>query len=174
MNTLNGVALVNEGIITGPIADENVQQHGVDLNLIKVEAMLGSGIIPKDGKTQLVAYEEMPLLFTYGKESESKKTDYWLLKPGTYSVTFEQGCKIPFDKMLLIRQRSSLLRNGTILHSSVFDAGFETDNIGTVICVTVPIQIEYGARIAQIYGHHCTEVTNLYDGQFQKDKQRQD
>lgn len=164
---LNGRELIEKGVITGKIGEKNVQQHGVDLNLRAVERMTGesSGRIPNDdsfnSKTVLTSYEDVPAL-----------GGIWALEPGTYSIMFEQGCKIPADIMLLIRQRSSLLRNGAILHSSVFDAGFETEHIGTVLVVTQPIVIEEGARIAQAYGHACTEVENLYDGQFQNDKQR--
>jgi dUTP pyrophosphatase len=102
-----------------------------------------------------------------------KRQAYWYLEPGAYEVTLSQGCKVPADKFLLIRQRSSLLRNGAILHSSVFDAGFETTSIGTVMFIQTPICIEYEARIAQIYAHDSNIVENLYNGQWQGDKQRE-
>lgn len=159
---LNGRELYNDKIITN-VPEENIQQHGIDLNVIKINLLTGGGVIPSIGKTLLGEMEEQPLV---------SDTLLWRLSPGTYDVTFDQGCDIPNDTMLLIRQRSSLLRNGTILHSSVFDAGFKTNNIGTVMIVTVPITIQYKARIAQIYNHICTPVENLYEGQFQNDKQR--
>ena len=96
----------------------------------------------------------------------------WLLYPGTYEITFWEGCKIPSDYVGLIRQRSSLLRNGTIIHSSVFDPGFETEFMGCVMRVNETIFIEEDARVAQIYFHKCEEVAELYDGQWQNDKQR--
>ena len=85
-----------------------------------------------------------------------------------------QGCNIPEDVTLLIRQRSSLLRNGASLHSSVFDPGFATDSIGTVLTVTTQLRIEQGARICQIYGHENEPVNkeDLYNGQWQNDSQR--
>ena len=96
----------------------------------------------------------------------------WLLYPGTYEITFWEGCKIPSDYVGLIRQRSSLLRNGTIIHSSVFDPGFETEFMGCVMRVNETIFIEEDARVAQIYFHDCVEVSELYNGQWQGDKQR--
>lgn len=98
----------------------------------------------------------------------------WLLYPGVYDITFWEGCKIPSNYVGLIRQRSSMLRNGTVLHSSVFDPGFETDFMGTVMVVNETIFIEDSARVAQIYFHICEEVDkeNLYNGQWQQDKQR--
>lgn len=161
---ITGKELVEQGIITGEIGQDNIAQHGVDLNVIEFQSMFGVGLIPKQGKTELVKYLTV----------EPNSDGLVHLKPGAYNVTFEQGCKIPADKMLLIRQRSSLLRNGAILHSSVFDAGFQTENIGSVLVVTHPIAIQLGARIAQIYAHDSNVVENLYNGQFQGDKQREE
>lgn len=158
---LNGKEIVQREIVTN-VREENIQPHGIDLNVIKIEKIVGKGRIPLEGKTKLAEYREEPIASDRA----------WHLAPGSYSVVFEQGCDIPADVMLLIRQRSSLLRNGTILHSSVFDAGFKTDKMGTVIIVTQDIAIEYGARIAQIYNHNCTPVDNLYKGQWQNDQQR--
>lgn len=160
---LTGKQLIEQEIIIGPYHADNIQQHGVDLNLIKVEQVDGTnenGIIPSQGKTKLA-------MRIYKETEIQNGLEGWYLMPGAYDITFAQGCHVPGDKMLLIRQRSSLLRNGTILHSSVFDAGFKTDNIGTVMIVNTPIFIEKGARIAQIYAHNSNPVENLYDGQWQ-------
>lgn len=160
----NAKELVDKGIVTGPILEKNVQMHGVDLNLVAVKRVLGGGHIPLLGKTVLGSYEDVPVV-----------DGMWKLDPGVYDITFAQGCKIPNDIMMLIRQRSSLLRNGTFLHSSVFDAGFETEQMGTVMTVQLPITIEEGARVAQIYSHQGTPVgeDRLYTGQWQGDKQRE-
>jgi deoxycytidine triphosphate deaminase len=170
---LTGKQLAEQGIITN-LTEENISQHGVDLNVIKIERIFGIGRIPKTGKTRLVSYkevEQVPLIISV-EEDGLIETSGWQLSPGTYQVTFKQGCNVPADKMLLLRQRSSMARNGAISHSSVFDAGFKTDNIGTMIIVTHPIEIEYEARIVQIYSHNSNVVENLYVGQFQGDKQR--
>ena len=166
---INGKQLVEHGIITN-VPEENIQQVGIDLNLMKIEVIRSDvkvGFIPRAAskKTQLPHYEEwLPI------EKNGKKI--WDLQPGVYSVTFDQGCDIPNNVFTLIRQRSSLLRNGVILHSSVFDPGFKTEKIGTCIVVFNNIEIEVGARIAQMYGHVVENVQNLYNGQWQGDKQR--
>jgi len=172
MANLTGKQLVEKGIITGPIAAENVAQHGVDLNLIKVEKIVGKGFVPKVGKTKLAT--RLIILSGQVQVDGDVIEDAWYLEPGSYDITFAQGCEIPSDQMLLIRQRSSLLRNGAILHSSCFDAGFRSSNIGTVLHVRIPIIIEVGARVAQIYAHESNVVENLYNGQFQNDSQRLD
>lgn len=175
---ITGKQLIEQGIITNATEDL-IAQVGVDLELIKVERLFGWGFIPKKGKTKLVKYKEVdPEVIIIDVETVDHvdvpiEGIGWQLSPGAYQVTFKQGCKIPSDKVLFIRQRSSLLRNGCVLHSSVFDPGFETENIGNIIIVNQPIQIEKEARIAQVYSHNCNTVENLYDGQFQNDKQRQ-
>jgi deoxycytidine triphosphate deaminase len=157
---LNGKEIVARGIVTN-VPEENVSQHGVDLNLIKVERIISIGMIPVKGKTALPEYEEvLPI------------DGIWHLNPDVYNITFDQGCKIPNDVMCLIRQRSSLLRCGGQLHSSVFDAGFETENIGTFMVILHPVRIEVRARVAQIYNHATDPVENLYNGQFMRDQQR--
>lgn len=178
---LTGKQLAEQGIITN-IGGDSIQQVGVDLQLIKVERLFGIGLIPKEGKTKLTKYLDIPreeliigveeIETDQGTESIPIESTGWKLNPGTYSITFNQGCKVPNNQMLLIRQRSSLARNGSWIHSSVFDPGFQTERIGTVMIITQPIEIEYEARIAQAYTHECNTVENLYDGQYQKDLQR--
>ena len=90
---------------------------------------------------------------------------------GVYDITFNEGCKLPNNRVAFIKQRSSLYRNGTIINSPVFDPGFETEFMGTLMYVHETIFIEENARVAQIYFHEC-EAAELYDGQWQGDKQR--
>jgi deoxycytidine triphosphate deaminase len=95
----------------------------------------------------------------------------WLLYEGVYDITFNEGCKIPDNRVAFIKQRSSLYRNGAIINSPVFDPGFETEFMGTLMYVNCPIFIEENARVAQIYFHECSPAEK-YDGQWQNDKQR--
>lgn len=162
---LNARELLERGIVTGEITEDNISQVGIDLNLVKVRQVVNGGMVPKKGKTELPDYIDIPL-----------DEGFYKLMPGVYDIELQQGCNIPSDVTLLIRQRSSLLRNGAIIHSSVFDPGFKTERMGTVLIVNAPIAIEHGARVCQIYGHSNTEVNSddLYNGQFQNDKQRLD
>lgn len=166
---LTGKQLVEQEIITGDIMEENIAQHGVDLNLIEVRRISGPGFIPLEGKTKLatrslVEKEEINI--------DGQSVIGWKLPPGAYDITFVQGCNIPANQRLQIVQRSSLLRNGAIIRSSMFDAGFNTKHIGTVIHLSEELWIQEGARVAQIYATESNIVENLYDGQYQNDKQR--
>lgn len=170
MANLTGRQIVENGIITKVDNSECIQQVGVDLEVIEIRKIIGGGIVPKQGKTSLPEYEECDI----DEALEGKDEKGWFLNPGAYDITLKQGCKIPNNQRLQIVQRSSLLRNGTILASSMFDPGFETENIGTVMIVSAPIFIEFEARVGQAYTTEVNEVKeeDLYNGQFQKDQQR--
>lgn len=170
MSNLNGKQLVEQGIITNVKNPNCIQQVGVDLELIKIEQVVGSGFVPKEGKTQLAARMEI-----IPQEQPDGKS-LWFLEPGVYDITLAQGCKIPADQRMRIVQRSSFLRNGAILSSSMFDPGFKTENMGTILHVKIPMIIEVGARVGQAYTTNVNEVdaNDLYDGQWQGDKQRQE
>lgn len=170
---LTGKQIVEQGIVTKVKNIKCIQQHGIDLELIQVQQIIGVGHVPVKGKTKLAERKEIHLQDIKALDSD-EIVRAWYLLPGSYDITFEQGCEIPSNQRLEIIQRSSLLRNGAVLRSSLFDAGFVTNNIGTVIHIQEPIIIEYKARIAQAYTTISNEVENLYDGQWQNDKQRQE
>lgn len=167
---LTAQQIIEEGLLKLDNTQGKPAQVGYDLSLKHVNRVLGSGMVLKD-KTTLGTYQEVAPGSYFTDEGQRLM---WYLEPGAYDVVFHEGCKIPANRSARICQRSSLLRNGAVIASSMFDPGFETDNIGTVMIVIAPIYIEVDARVAQIYFVHNDEVhdDHLYDGQWQKDKQR--
>jgi deoxycytidine triphosphate deaminase len=153
------------------VPDENIQQHGIDLNVVSVSKVISRGLIPKEGKTILGQREEVkPSIRVL--EPDRKGSAVLSLDPGVYDFVFAQGCSVPKDKWFEVIQRSSGSRNGLFIRSAIFDAGFQTEQIGTMVIVLVPIDIEVGARVAQIVAHNSNEVENQYNGQWQGDQQR--
>lgn len=171
---LNAQQIVERGLLKLEHTQGKPAQVGYDLSLKHVNLIGGRkdlsdykiGKVLKD-KTELTNYTPIEKINLDGVVG-------WLLHEGAYDITFNEGCKIPANYVGLIRQRSSMLRNGTVLHSSVFDPGFETDFMGTVMVVNTPMFIEENARVAQIYFHECQEVgeEDLYNGQWMHDRQR--
>ena len=158
---LTGQELINKRIVTGNVSLENIQQHGVDLNLRSVERVIGIGFIPKEGKTLLSE-----------RENIKPEDNIFSLEPGVYDFVFEQGCNIPHDQRAEVIQRSSCSRNGLFIRSAVFDAGFKTEQVGTMVIVMNPIRIEKGARVAQFVCEASNVVEKTYNGQWQGDSQR--
>lgn len=159
---LNSTQILEKNLLKLEHSKGKPSQIGYDLSIKEIKSLSGAGRILKE-KTLLPGYNEMPY---------AKVVGGWNLNTGYYEVTFWEGCKIPNNLVGLIRQRSSMLRSGALLHSSVFDPGFETESMGSFIAVFHPIFIEQDARIAQIYFHECENVLETYNGQFQQDKQR--
>ena len=159
---LNAKEIELEKLIVLDNAKGKFAQVGYDLSIKSISKLVGGGKVLKD-KT---------IVNDLVKLEPDKNENGWWLEPGTYDVVCNEGCDILADTTGMVRQRSSLLRNGAIIASSIFDPGFYTDNIGTVMIVTEKIFIEQDARIAQMYFHE-NEPGELYDGQFQNDKQRQ-
>jgi len=171
---LNAEQILEQGLIKTELSKGKPAQVGYDLSAKSINAIgkdefnskPNIGMVLKD-KTILNNYTPMETKNIDGVEG-------WLLYPGSYDITFHEGCKIAANRVGMIRQRSSLLRNGAIIASSIFDPGFETDNMGTIMIVTATIFIEQDARVGQMYFHECDGVAeeNLYNGQWQNDKQR--
>ena len=163
---LTGKQIVENNIVTG-YCDDAVQQQGVDVRVDNISLVGGYGFIPASGRTQLGTRKEMNTFIVKDKE-------VYALSPGYYEVTLLESCKIPNNCVLNYKTRSSLVRCGAVVHSGQFDAGFETEVMGCFIEVMHPIRIERGARIAQAIVTETYSVgdNDLYNGQWQKDKQR--
>jgi deoxycytidine triphosphate deaminase len=171
---LNAQQILDEGLLKLEHAQGKPAQVGFDLTLKQVNKIGNKieGSIWKGGKigkvlkdkTELTTYTPYPLM-------NLDSVTGWLLYEGVYDITFNEGCKLPSNRVAFIKQRSSLYRNGTIINSPVFDPGFETEFMGTLMYVHETIFIEENARVAQIYFHEC-EPAELYAGQWQGDKQR--
>ena len=167
---LNAQQILDEGLLRLEHAQGKPAQVGYDLTLKQVNKIGANGIGGKIGKvlkdkTELTTYTPYPLMNLDGVNG-------WLLYEGVYDITFNEGCNIPGDRVAFIKQRSSLYRNGTIINSPVFDPGFYTEFMGTLMYVHETIFIEENARVAQIYFHEC-DSAEMYNGQWQNDKQRQ-
>jgi deoxycytidine triphosphate deaminase len=174
---LNAKQIVDEGLLLLEHTQGKPAQVGYDLSLKAVQKIgnrIGGGVynlsrggkigkVLKD-KTELTTYSPTNTIMLDGVEG-------WLLHEGVYDITFNEGCKIPENRVAFIKQRSSLYRNGAIINSPVFDPGFETEFMGTLLYVHEPLFIEKDARVAQIYFHECNGA-ELYNGQWQNDKQR--
>jgi deoxycytidine triphosphate deaminase len=175
---LNAQQILDEGLLKLSETKGKPAQVGYDLSLKAVQRVGTSlannpynvskggkvGKVLKD-KTELTTYTPVETVNLDGVEG-------WLLYQGTYDITFWEGCKIPSNRTAFIKQRSSLWRNGTLINSPVFDPGFETEFMGTIMLVTETIFIEKDARVAQVYFHESTNTDATYNGQWQGDKQR--
>ena len=136
-------------------------QVGYDLTLKEVKIVNGGAVM--SDKTNVTNYSD--------KASQTNKDgkEVYEFAPGTYSLTFEQGIKLPSNKTAFIVHRSSVLRCGGVITSGIYDPGFEVEEMGAMLIVTEPLIIEKGARVAQVYIFENNEA-EAYDGQWQGTK----
>jgi len=164
---LNAEQIMEQNLILTENAYGKPAQVGYDLSIRGINKVGGSiGKVLVD-RTELNTHTPVETINLDGKTG-------FLLYPGVYDVIMNEGCDIHANRVGLVRQRSSLMRNGAIITSSIFDPGFKTDNVGTYMIVFETIFIEENARVAQMYFHECEPVSKdqLYNGQWQNDKQR--
>jgi deoxycytidine triphosphate deaminase len=144
-------ALVGQHI--SPIADTQLQPNGVDLTAAKLYTQTSAGQIGRDGKEIGDRHEIEPVDGTYQ------------LEPGAYIVQYGETVHIPEEHIGFIYPRSSLMRNSCMLHTAVWDAGYEGKGEG-LLEVHHEIEIEQGARIAQIVFAEA-DHEGTYNGSYQ-------
>ena len=170
---LTGKQIVNRGIVTN-VCEDGIQQQGVDVRIDKVFKVIGqAGRVPTKGKT--IRPNLMEIHTHSIKFGDEVQSPYFHLEPGWYEVELLEGCNIGNNELLNFKTRSSLVRCGAVVHSGQFDAGFNTEKMGCFLQVNHPINIQKEARIAQAIVTESYEVNNedLYNGQWQGDKQRE-
>lgn len=167
---LTGKQIIDQKIISN-CCEEGVQQQGIDVRVIDVKEVQDWGFIPQHGKTRKCSVVPIE---TETLEMNTGTVEAWKLPTGYYEVTFEESCNIPANAVLHYDARSSLVRCGGKIFSGQFDGGFHTDHMGAFMELAKPIIIEKGARIAQarVEETYPVDEENLYDGQWQNDKQR--
>lgn len=167
---LTGKELAESGMLTG-FEESQIQQQGIDIRISKINKIKNKkvGVIPKEGRTGIPEFEEMQPLHLKNGDT---RVFGWLLPVGVYDIEFIEGVNVQPNACMKIITRSSLVRNGSLVESGLFDAGFHTDHMGGMLFVNNPIVIEVGARVAQVVCFESGVVENLYNGQWQGDNQR--
>jgi dUTP pyrophosphatase len=137
-----------------PVDPEQVQPNGLDLT---AEAIFetGGGRISRDGER---IGERDPV-------DPDPDADAWRLSPGGYILRYGERIHIPEDHVGFVYPRSSLMRNAAMLHTAVWDAGYEGRGEG-LLAVHEDIDIEPDARVAQLVLAEASHE-GTYDGSYQ-------
>ena len=135
------------------VDEEQLQPNGVDLTVAKIHDQTSAGRIGRNDKE-------------IGEREEIEPVDgVFNLDPGAYIVQYGETVHIPEEHIGFIYPRSSLMRNSCMLHTAVWDAGYEGKGEG-LLEVHHKIEIEQGARIAQIVFAEA-DHEGTYDGSYQ-------
>jgi dUTP pyrophosphatase len=141
-----------------PVTPDQVQPNGVDLTVEAVLEPTERGRIGRDGK-HVAAREAI---------EPDADADAYVLSPGGYVARYGETIRIPEGHVGFVYPRSSLMRNACMLHTAVWDAGYEGRGEG-LLAVHRPVEIEPDARVAQLV---FTEATHdgTYDGSYQGER----
>ncbi len=139
---------------------QQIQPNGVDIRVAEIQSITGIGEISTDGKKIADRAEVEPV--------SRQGTQFYDLTPGEYIVVYEETVRIPEDSIGFVFPRSSLIRNGVMLYTAVWDAGYEGKGEG-LLKVDSRIRIEPESRIGQLVLANA-ETEELYDGSYQGER----
>lgn len=153
---LTGKDILSQGIITN-VLDAKLQEQsvGIDLTISKIETYMSSGIIDFDNsKRQKPRMAEVSFI-----DGECD------LNPGAYLVSFNEIVSVPLDKVGIALPRSTMLRCGATMETSIWDPGYVGKSQSMMI-VYNPQGIRFckNARIMQIMFMDVGQVANAYSG----------
>lgn len=149
-----------------PVDEEMVQPAGVDLRVGSLmEFSPDVFVMTKDTRTPV---ENGVVSFSPNSELEldqDRDIRTASLDPGVYWIRYEQVIDIPDDHIGLVFPRSTVIRNGNMVNTAVWDPGY-TGNGGGRLEVIVPMEVEVGVRIAQLVFIKA-EAAGGYNGKYQ-------
>lgn len=155
---LTGQEIVNRGIVTDLInSDLQIQPSGVDLTVNKIESFGGYGIIDFDNFNRILP-KTIPVNCDYRGQ--------WDLDQGCYLITLNEVVQVPKDYTGFAKTRSSLLRAGVSVQSSLWDPGYNgRSQVLLVVHNYDGLVLLPNARILQIcFVKMKQEAEKLYSG----------
>jgi dUTP pyrophosphatase len=147
--------------LIAPVTDreQQLQPNGFDLTLESVWRIEGAGTI---GVTN--AERVIPPRMEVTPSSEG----WFELAPGLYVIRFREVVALPLDVMGVAWPRSSLLRSGVVIHTSVWDAGYHGRSEALlVVHPAAGVRLAVGARVLQIVFVRLDAPTQGYAGTYQ-------
>lgn len=140
--------------------DMKVNPNGVDLRLAEATRLDG-------GKLIMIGGEKFEPDFSVTEEDFVQPEDrVFSFEPGYYVVRYAETLEIPMGHVGFVYPRSTLMRNGLMLFSAVWDAGYEGQGVGG-LAVFNEAEIQKGTRIGQIVMARAEDSSGEYDGQYQ-------
>ncbi len=151
----------------GDVDPEQVQPNGVDLRLDAVLELVEPGSITREGTT-IGEREPLTSVALGADENGAEVSEGYRLEPGGYILQYAEPVAIPEEHVGFVLPRSSLMRNGAMLNTAVWDAGYSGRGEG-LLQVHHEIALERGARVAQLV-LASADHEGIYDGNYQGER----
>jgi dUTP pyrophosphatase len=142
--------------------ETQLQPSGFDLSLESIEEYLDGGAVDFSNKERVIATTRSLIPDDEG---------WFHLEKGVYKVVYNEVVKMPLDVAAIARTRSTLLRNGAMIGTAVWDPGYEGRS-SSMLTVYNPfgLRLKKDARIAQLVFFQTGEVGKGYSGVYQKER----
>lgn len=152
--------------ITNP--DKQVGSDGIDLTLHSINRVDDDerqpAVLAEDKKKTMHRKHEK--MFPVNLEGMYGIQRGYILEPGIYDFTFNEGCDLKNGVAGLLMLRSTFVRNGNLGQCGLHDNGFKTDHLGMMVHVQRRLVLEHGMRVAQIVLWQ-SDSAKEYDGTYQ-------
>lgn len=153
--------MMRDGTLVIGADESQVQANGVDVRARKfVEVRNGDFYYQSTGKNSAPTYLLGPDQIT--------KTGVILEPHGYYIANIFEAVDLPDDVMALFFARSSFLRNGVLMQTAVWDAGYS--GYGQVPVIPfIRLHLDLSVPIGQLVFFQLNDETNdPYNGQYQE------
>jgi len=137
------------------IDSDCMQQAAVDLRLERIWGMEGEFLIDEEKKQHRTT---TPL--------SVNDDGYYVLEPGSYEVSFDHDISIGEDEASLVITRSTLVRNGILLASGLWDPKFVGRGGCCMHVLGGPMKIKPGTRVGQFVTWKVLNAQGEYDGNY--------
>ncbi|MEE8413756.1 MAG: deoxyuridine 5'-triphosphate nucleotidohydrolase [Dehalococcoidales bacterium] len=139
--------------------ETQLQPNGFDITLREVALLRTQGRIARDNSQRLIS-EVSPIAFD--------EHDFIDLKPGVYTIFYNEVVHLPNNVMALARPRSSLLRCGVSVGTAVWDAGY-SGRSQSLLVVHNPegFRVQKNSRVVQLVFFYLSGETEGYNGTYQ-------
>lgn len=147
------IASQRSGSFLTGVEDDAIQPNAVDLCIDKVWSIHGGFILSKDDKKH--------------RQRIELKTEngFYNLSAGTYEISFGNTIKMAADEAGWVITRSTLIRNGLMIITGLYDSGYEGAMAAGLFVGAGPASIEKGARVGQFILSKA-EALHEYDGSY--------
>lgn len=137
-----------------------IQPNAIDIRIQRLWKVIpGNVAVFSEESRPFRPRDEVPLYL------RSELKDVWELLPGVYDFETDHFVEVPEGIAGWIVGRSTLIRNGLIVASGIYDSGFK-NKIGGMIHVTSgPVMLQRNTRIAQFITFSA-ETNHLYNGVY--------
>lgn len=135
-----------------------IQPNAVDFTVDRMfEIMPTPGELTESTKVMRVQHEMHPT-----REDDPS----WSLTRGVYDIMSNYYVDLPNGVAAYIVTRSSLVRNGLMVYSGLYDSGFKGNVGGVITNMSGPFRIGKGTRVGQLVFVKSDESNKLYAGGY--------